>query len=79
MLSRILFSTAAAALLAAAAPAIADEHAKRADRDDVASRCDCAGMHAREHARGNAPAKQQVAPPQVQEEDPIVRNQSWGG
>jgi hypothetical protein len=95
MFSGILFSTFAAASIAAAAPALADEHtvasAAAAGKDapcDV-QRC-CGGMmmerHGKapshggtEHGKATAPSDHERSQPAAEEEDPFVRNQSWGG
>jgi hypothetical protein len=93
MFSRILFSMFAAASIAAAAPALADEHtvASAAPGKDAAcdvQRC-CGGMMmerhgkgtshgAMEHEKATAPSEHERSQPAA-EEDPFVRNQSWGG
>lgn len=83
MFSRMLLSTLAAAVLAAAPPGLASEPAKDRDAEKLASCCEQAVMHLREH-RGSTDAVEkkettsQKTAPRV-EDDPFVRNQSWGG
>jgi hypothetical protein len=84
MLSRILFSTAAAAVLAAAAPAYAGDAAQGAEARPVPKCCDHLAMHmygvAPEPEAGTTPDRLKDKTIQNPlDEDPDVRNQSWGG
>jgi hypothetical protein len=86
MLSRILLSTVAAASLAAAAPALAGGTGEDAERRDVPRCCDHLAMHmygvAPQEATDAAEAPARTKDKTIQnplDEDPDVRNQSWGG
>jgi hypothetical protein len=82
MSSRILFSTIATATLLAAAPAFAAEGSSK----QQCSCCSDGSMHDTDHPlrEGAAQQKQKAsteraAQPSPKQDDPDVRNQSWGG
>lgn len=75
MLRRILFTTAAAATLLAAAPAVAAETAKH----DPCSCCSDGSMHQTDHKLREQNAKPSTNQQPAQSDDPYIRNQSFGG
>lgn len=88
MFSRILFSTIAAGALVVASPALADDTGKDADGREIPACCERVAMQMHHDAvkdtRGSerkaAPVStDDTAQPPTVEEDPFVRNQSWGG
>lgn len=95
MFSRILYSTLAAATLALATPALADKGKEGEGHDSAACREHHALMHGQSashrdlhrQAAAQPPAgspggdvgRSSQPTPQVEEDDPTVRNQSWGG
>jgi hypothetical protein len=79
MIRRILFTTAAAAALLAAAPAFAADDAASHSHSQC-SCCSDGSNHATDHAlrEGNKKRVERAAQPKT-EEDPFVRNMSYGG
>jgi predicted secreted protein len=89
MLTRILFSTIAAASLVAATPALAGASGKDAETREtrdapaqgetraVPECCEQMALEHRELMQQRKAADEQAR--RAQEEDPFVRNQSWGG
>jgi hypothetical protein len=80
MFSRILFSTIAAATLVAAAPALAAEGTSKRQ----CSCCSDGSVHETDHPlREEAQQKklptERDAQPRTTEDDPFIRNQSFGG
>lgn len=80
MFSRILFSTFAAATLLTAAPALAAEGSSK----QQCSCCSDGSVHEtdhplREEAKQKAASRDRAAQPSLADDDPYVRNQSWGG
>lgn len=75
MLRRILFTTAAAATLLAAAPAFATENAKH----DPCNCCSDSSMHQTDHKVREQNAKPSTTQRPAQSDDPYIRNQSFGG
>ncbi len=78
MFSRILFSTISAATLLTAAPALA------ADGGTSNQQCSCCSdgsIHESDHPAREAQqsSTEPTAQPRQTEEDPFVRNQSFGG
>jgi hypothetical protein len=87
MFSRILFSTIAAGALVVAAPALANDTGKDADSREIPACCEHVAMQMHHDAvkdtRGSehkpAPVSTDDTAKPAVEEDPFVRNQSWGG
>ena len=80
MFGRILFSMIAAATLLAAAPAMAADDASK----QQCSCCSDGSVHEIDHRlRQQAPQKKvssdRAAQPRTTEDDPSIRNQSFGG
>lgn len=79
MLSRILFSTIAAATLLVAAPALAAEGTSK----QQCSCCSDGSVHETDHPlreeAQQARDSMDTAAPGTTEDDPFVRNQSFGG
>jgi hypothetical protein len=80
MFSRIAFSTFAAATLLTAAPAFAAEGASK----QQCSCCSDGSVHGidhplREEARQKNTSTERAPQPRTTDDDPDVRNQSWGG
>jgi hypothetical protein len=73
MIRRILFTTAAAAALFAAAPAFA---AETAPSKEQCSCCSDGSNHAMDHRAHQAAPKKETARPTAQEEDAAIRMQS---
>ena len=81
MLRRILITSIATTMLAAALPTSAGEAAGAPAPKKLPSCCEEAARHLREHA-GPAEAIEKEDRPSArdaQSDDPFVRNQSWGG
>ncbi len=87
MFSRILSSALAAAAVVTATPSLANEPAQDVDAQKLPPCCERVAMHMREqHGRTEATEKQNATSERIEkktapraEEDPNVRNQSWGG
>lgn len=77
MLRRILFTTAAAATLLAAAPAFAAERTEA--KTQPCSCCSDGSMHQADHKVREQNAKPSTTQQPAQSDDPYVRNQSFGG
>jgi hypothetical protein len=77
MFRRILFTTAAAATLLAAAPALAAEHADA--KTPPCSCCSDGSNHGTDHMLREQNAKASATQQPAQSDDPYVRNQSFGG
>jgi hypothetical protein len=86
MFSRILLSTVAAASLAAVTPALAGDAGKDADTRDASTQtqaralpkcCEQMAMEHRQLIEQKKAADEQSR--RLREEDPFVRNQSFGG
>lgn len=75
MLRHILFTTAAAAALLAAAPAFAAENVNH----DPCSCCSDGSVHPTDHKVREQNAKPSTTQQPAQSDDPYIRNQSFGG
>lgn len=83
MFDRMLLSAVAAAAVGAATPVLAGETANARQEQKLAMCCEEAVKHLREHrvsadALQNKETAKEGKSPRV-EDDPFVRNQSWGG